>query len=173
MGSFLPRPQDCCIMDIVRKQVFYKCFGIKGNKICNSDFYSNACISSIRTSLTKQCSCPFIFSKDGRYPQQSTLRYKQKDLGLLAGQRDHNYSRMPSRCFKQESQFPVANKVGSQSFPKNMREVGGSRHRSFCFQNFSSGPNIHIMEVGSIQQGKEAFQITWTHLKGNAFSLLQ
>ena len=38
-----------------------------------------------------------------------------------------------------------------------MQEVGDSRHKYFWFQNFSSGPNIHIMEVGTIHQGKGDF----------------
>ena len=65
---------------------------IEGSKICNLDDYSNASTSSIHTSSIRQCSCPFIFSKDGRrvYPQQSSLRYKQRDLELIAGQRNHN-----------------------------------------------------------------------------------
>ena len=28
---------------------------------------------------------------------------------------------------------------------------------------------MHVMEVGSIQQGRDAFQITWTQLKGYVF----
>ena len=52
-------------MDIVRKQMSYKCFGTEGSKIYNSDFYSNASVSSIHTSSNGQCSCPLIFSKDG------------------------------------------------------------------------------------------------------------
>ena len=86
MRSFLPRAEDWVIMDIIRKQISYKCFEIEGSKICNSDFYSNASNSSIHTSSNGQCSCSFIFSKGEGYPQQTSLRYKQRDLGLLAGQ---------------------------------------------------------------------------------------
>ena len=151
-------------MDIFRMHMLYKCFGIERSKICNSDFYSNASISSIHTSSNGKYSYPFIFSKDGRYPQQSSFRCKQRDLVLLAGQRDHNYRRIPSRCSQQGNQFPVASserlqrmEVGLQSFSINMQEMGASRHRSFCFQNFPSGSNIHVMEVGSIQKGKGCF----------------
>ena len=98
------------------------------------------------------------------YPQQSSFRYKQKDLGLLAVQRDHNYRRISSRCFQQGSPFPAASsdrlkqmEVGLQSFSNNMQEIGASRRRSFCIRNFPSGSNIHVMEVGSIQHGKEGF----------------
>ena len=56
-------------MDNVRKQMLYKCFGIEGSKICDSDFYLNASISSIHTSSNGQYSCPFIFSKHEGYPQ--------------------------------------------------------------------------------------------------------
>ena len=31
-------------MDIVRKQISYKCFGTEASKVCNSEFYSNASI---------------------------------------------------------------------------------------------------------------------------------
>ena len=65
----MPRAQDWEIMDIVRKQMLYKCFGIEGSKICDSDFYLNASISSIHTSSNGQYSCPFIFSKHEGYPQ--------------------------------------------------------------------------------------------------------
>ena len=37
MGSFLPRAQNCRIMNIVRKQMSCKCFGIEGRKIWNSE----------------------------------------------------------------------------------------------------------------------------------------
>ena len=47
--------------------------------------------------------------------------------------------------------------VGSESFSNNMQEIRASRNKYFCFQNFSSVPNIHIMEVGSIQQGRVCF----------------
>ena len=53
------------MMDIVRQQMSYKCFRIEGSKICNSDFYSNASISSTHASSNGQDSCPFIFSKNG------------------------------------------------------------------------------------------------------------
>ena len=56
-------------MDIVRKQMLYKCFGTEGSRICNSDFYLNASISSIHTSSNGQYSCPFIFSRHEGYPQ--------------------------------------------------------------------------------------------------------
>ena len=52
-------------MDIVRKQISYKRFGIEGSKICNSDFHLSASINSIHTSSNEQYGCPFIFSKDG------------------------------------------------------------------------------------------------------------
>ena len=140
------------MMDIVRQQMSYKCFRIEGSKICNSDFYSNASISSTHASSNGQYSCPFIFSN------------KQKDLGLLAVQRDHNYRRISSRCSQQGSRFPAASsdrlkkmEVGLQSFSNNMQEIGASRRRSFCIRNFPSGSNIHVMEVGSIQHGKEGF----------------
>ena len=139
-------------MDIVRQQMSYKCFRIEGSKICSSDFYSNASISSTHASSNGQYSCPFIFSN------------KQKDLGLLAVQRDHNYHRISSRCSQQGSQFPAASsdrlkkmEVGLQSFSNNMQEIGASRRRSFCIRNFPSGSNIHVMEVGSIQHGKGGF----------------
>ena len=113
--------------------------------------------------------------KMGGYPQQNCLRYKQRDLGLLAGQRDHNYSRTSSRCSQQRSRFPVTSserlkrmEVGSQCFSSNMQEVGASRHRSFCFQNFSSGPNIS-WKLDPFSKGKDAFQITWTYRKGYVF----
>ena len=128
------------MMDIVRQQMSYKCFRIEGSKICNSDFYSNASISSTHASSNGQYSCPFIFSN------------KQKDLGLLAVQRDHNYRRISSRCSQQGSRFPAASsdrlkkmEVGSQSFSNNMQEIGASRRRSFCIRNFPSGSNIHVM----------------------------
>ena len=138
--------------------MFYKCFGIKGSKICNSDFYSNACISSIHTSLTKQCSCPFIFNKDGWYPQQSTLRYKQKDLGLLAGQRDHNYSRIPSKCSKQVSQFPVANKVGSQSFQKICRKLEVPDIDLFAFRISHQLPTYISWKLDPFSKGRGLFK---------------
>ena len=47
--------------------------------------------------------------------------------------------------------------LGFQSFSNNIQEAGASTHKSFCFHNFSSGPNIHIMEVGLIQNGKGGF----------------
>ena len=90
------------------KQMSYKCFAIEASKICNSDFYSNASISSIHTSSNGQYGCPFIFSKDGEYPQQSSYIYKQRDLELLVGQQDHSYSRISSRCSQEGSRFPVA-----------------------------------------------------------------
>ena len=50
-----------------------------------------------------------------------------------------------------------------------MQEVGASRHRSFCFQNFSLDPNVHIMEVVSSQEEKRRFSNNWTHLKRYSF----
>ena len=58
-----------------------------------------------------------------------------------------------SQAVRDSSEWKLDPKV----FSNNMQEMGGSRHRYFCFQNFSSGPNIHIMEVGSIPQGKRRF----------------
>ena len=85
-------------------------------------------------------------------------------MGLLAGQRDHNNRRTTLRCSQQGSRFPVASserlkrmELGFQSFSNNIQEAGASTHKSFCFHNFSSGPNIHIMEVGLIQNGKGGF----------------
>ena len=46
-------------MEIVRKQMSYKYFGTESCKVLNVS------ISSIHTFLNGQCSCPFIFSKDG------------------------------------------------------------------------------------------------------------
>ena len=64
--------------------------------------------------------------------------------------------------------------VGLQIFSNNMQEMGASRHRSFCFQNFPSGSNIHItnihvMEVGSIQQGKGRFSNNMDPFKRTCF----
>ena len=49
--------------------MLYKCFGIEGSKICDSDFYLNTSTSSIHTSSNGQYNCPFIFSKHEGYPQ--------------------------------------------------------------------------------------------------------
>ena len=118
-------------------------------------------VQSIHLQVDNVVVFSYLVKVCGGYSQQISHRYKQRDLGLLAGQRDHNYSRIPSRCSQQGSRFPVASserlqrmEVGSQSLSNNMQQVGASRRRSFCFENF---PNIHIMEVGSIQQEKGRF----------------
>ena len=61
--------------------------------------------------------------------------------------------------------------VGLQSFSNNMHEMGASIHRSFCFQSFPSGSNIHVMEVGSIQQGKGRFSNNMNPSKRICFPL--
>ena len=157
MRSFLQRAHDWEIMDIVRKQMSYKYFAI----LTFNQMHPS--VQSIHLQMNNIVTLSYLV-KMGGYPQQNSLRYKQRDLGLLAGQRDHNYRRISSSCSQQRSRFPVTSserhkrmEVGSQCFSSNMQEVGASRHRPFCFQNFSSGPNIHIIEVGSIQQGKGRF----------------
>ena len=161
MGSFLPRTQDWRIMDIVRKQM--SCvLEMKAAKFAILAFTRmHQSVQSIHLQVDNVGAFSFLAKMGGGYSQQISHRYKQRDLGLLAGQRDHNYKRLPSRCFQQGSRFLVASserlqrmQVGSQSLSNNMQQVGTSRRRSFCFENF---PNIHIMEVGSIQQKKGRF----------------
>ena len=150
-------------MDIVRKQMSHKCFGTEGSKICNFDFYSNASNSSIHTSSNGQYGCPFIFSKDGGYPQQSFLRYKQRDLGLLAGQRDQITAEyFPGAHYKEADFQSLAVRDSSKwkldfNFFQTICRKWEVPDISFCFQNFPSSRNIHIMEAGSIQQEKGRF----------------
>ena len=47
-------------------------------------------------------------------------------------------------------------------------KMGISKHITFCYQKFLSCPNIHIMEVRSIQQGKERFSNNLDPSKRNA-----
>ena len=152
MGIFLSRAQDQGIMDIVRKHMSYKCFGTEGSKICNSDFtWMHPSVQSIHLQMDNVFALSYL-AKIWKYSQQSSLRYKLRDLGLLVGQRVHVYSKIPSMCSQQGNCFPVASserlkriEIGFQSFSNNMQEVGGSKQRSFCFQNLSSDPDKHFM----------------------------
>ena len=160
MGSFLSRAQDWRIMDIVRKQMSYV-LEMKAAKFAILAFTRmHPSVQSIHLQVDNVVVFSYLVKVCGGYSQQISHRYKQRDLGLLAGQRDHNYSRIPSRCSQQGSRFPVASserlqrmEVGSQSLSNNMQQVGTSRRRSFCFKNF---PNIH-MKIESIQQEKGRF----------------
>ena len=130
MRSFLPRAQDWEIMNIVRKQMLYKCFGIEGSKICDSDFYLNASISSIHTSSNGQYSCPFIFSKHEGYPQ-GYLSDVSKDIWnyLLVKGITITTEYLPVNLNK-ETDFQSRSserlkrmEVGLQSFSNNMLEM--------------------------------------------------
>ena len=162
-------------MDIVRKQMLYKCFGIEGSKICDSDFYLNASISSIHTSSNGQYSCPFIFSKHEGYPQ-GYLSDVSKDIWnyLLVKGITITTEYLPVNLNKEtDFQSQVVRDSSEWKWDYKVFQTICWRcelsDRSFCFQNFPPGFNIHVMEVGSIQQGRDAFQITWTQLKGYVF----
>lgn len=59
--------------------------------------------------------CPSVFNKDEDYPQRSSLRYKQVDLGLFSYQEDHNYGAVPFGCSQERGQFPAPAKMRNQA----------------------------------------------------------
>ena len=108
--------------NFIKKKLWHGCFPVNFVKFLRTPFYTEHLwwlllfwLTFTITSSNGQYSYPFIFSKDGCYPQQSSFRYKQRDLGLPAGQRDHNYCRIPSRCYQQESQLPVMTQWETQA----------------------------------------------------------
>ena len=110
------------IGNFIKKKLWHGCFPVNFVKFLRTPFYTEHLwwlllfwLTFTITSSNGQYSYPFIFSKDGCYPQQSSFRYKQRDLGLPAGQRDHNYCRIPSRCYQQESQLPVMTQWETQA----------------------------------------------------------
>ena len=67
-------------------------------------------VQSIHIQMDNAVSLSYLVKMGAVCPQQNSLRYKQRDLGLLAGQRDHIYSRTPCMCSQQENRFPAVSK---------------------------------------------------------------
>ena len=169
------------MMDIVRQQMSYKCFRIEGSKICNSDFYSNASISSTHASSNGQYSCPFIFSKNGaegggtHNKVLSDISKKIWDYSLSKGI-IITAEYLPGALNKEADFQPRAVtdsskwKLDCKVFQKICR-----RWELPDVDLFASGishqvPTYMSWKLDPFNMGREAVQITWTHLKGYAFS---
>ena len=143
-------------MDIVRKQMSYKCCGIESSKICNSDFTRmQRSVQTIHLQVDNVVALSYLV-KMGSTDNKVLSNNKQRDLGLLAGYRHHNYSRISSRCSKKRK--PISSReqerlnqreVGSQSFSNNMRQKGASRISRFRSQHTYHGSWTHSARQGT------------------------
>ena len=107
---------------------------------------------------------------------KGTLKCKQRDLELLSDQREHNYSRIPSWCSQQSSRFLVASserlnqiEVRSKSFSNNMQEWQLPDIDLFASKISHQVPTYISWKFDPFSKRRDAFQITWTHLKEYTF----
>ena len=165
-------------MDIIRKQISYKCFGIEGSKICNSDFYSNVSFSSIHTSSNGPYSCPFIF----RVTQNKVLSDLSKEIWdyLLAKRITITTEYLPGALNKETNfQLRVVRDSSKWKLDYKFFQTICRRWELPDIDLFASrishqvptyiSPTYMSWKLDPFSKGRDVFQITWIHLKGHAF----
>ena len=169
----MSRTQNRGTMDIIREKRSYKYFITKSSKICNFKFHSLVPNCKNNSYKNGQNCCPFLFGENGRYSKSVTCIDKQGNLGILNGQRDYNYCRVPPSS----PQHAVVNcegfkqmEVKSSGVSKLLQVLVDFRHRPFCFQSFPSSCRLCSLETGSILQRQGCFQMCMTDKKGYAFT---
>ena len=158
----------------------YKYTGAEGSQIGYFNIYPYAPRSKVN-SLTNGRYCgSVIYSQNGGNPQQSLIGHKQRDLGLLATERDHNYCRVPTWGFESRSRFPVAVYEGLErmetktaDFSGTLQFKGDTRHRSFCISSLPPTSLLYFLETGPIQQGERCISKVMEITKGICFSTFQ
>ena len=139
----------------------YKYTGAEGSQIGYFNIYPYAPKSKVNSLTNGQYCGSAIYSQNGGNPQQSLNGHKQRDLGLLATERDHNYCRVPTWSFESRSRFPVAVYEGLEQmetktpdFSGTLQFKGDTRHRSLCISSLPPTFLLYFLETGPIQQGE-------------------
>ena len=126
---------------------------VTSNKICTPDLYQGK-IKSCNSLSGGQQDCFSILTQDGRYPQQSIIEHKQRNMEIPVRQTDHNYCRVPpeqaqcsSRLGVQKLQEHVRLETRLGNFSKNNKSQGISGDRPFCIQAMLPVTTVHILET--------------------------
>ena len=174
-GSSNRRP-----MDSRGTKTPYKYTGAEGSKIGYFNIYPYAPRSKVNSLTNGQYCGPAIYSQNGGNPQQSLIGHKQRDLGLLATERDHNYCRVPTWGFESKSRFSVTVYEGLErmetktaDFSGNLQFKRDTRHRSLCISNLPPTSLLYFLETGPIQKGERCISKVMEIPKGICFSIFQ
>ena len=144
--------------------------GAEGSQIGYFNIYPYAPRSKVNSLTNGQYCGSVIYSQNGGNPQQSLIRHKQRDLGLLATERDHNYCRVPtwglqSRSMKDSTEW----KPKPQIF-QALRNLRGTPDIDLFASRVSHQLPCYISwKLDPFSKGRDAFQISWKYLKGYAF----
>ena len=167
-GSSNRRP-----MDSRGTKTPYKYTGAEGSKIGYFNIYPYAPRSKVNSLTNGQYCGPVIYSQNGGNPQQ-------RDLGLLATERDHNYCRVPTWGFESKSRFSVTVYEGLErmetktaDFSGNLQFKRDTRHRSLCISNLPPTSLLYFLETGPIQKGERCISKVMEIPKGICFSIFQ
>ena len=148
-------------MDIVRKQMSYKCCGIESSKICNSDFTRmQRSVQTIHLQVDNVVALSYLV-KMGSTDNKVLSNNKQRDLGLLAGYRHHNYSRISSRCSKKRKPISSREQGETQSkgswIPKFFKQYAAKG----SFQNIQVQVSTYISwKLDPFSKARDVFQLT-------------
>ena len=124
MGGILSGSKDRWHWHFSGKEKSYQRFGTESSKIWNSEFYSLATNSTIKSYSNGQHFCPFLFGKIWRYSKQSSFNFKQGNLGLPLGHRNNDYCRVPRRSPQQRSGFSVTDSEGCMLRQWKLNQAG-------------------------------------------------
>ena len=116
--------------------------------------------------------------KMGGKPQKDFVWNKEKDLGLLAIEKDHNCSRVPAKIFGSRNQFLIMVNEGLKQMETKTTYFSGTlqckvdtNHRSLCILSLPSTSLLHFLETWLVQLRQECISSPENRSRGMTFHL--
>ena len=180
VGDSLSRTKNRGSVDTRGREKSYKHITADGSSVGNFDVHLYASTSIFNTFANRQYGGSFLYSENGRNPQQSFVRHQQRDLGLFIIQRDHNYCRTPSWSSQSGGRSTVSIKGGfkrmeakTECFSSIVQKKVDPRHRSLCVAGVKPGLMLLFLETRPLQQGQRCIPNVMEIPKRVCFSTFQ
>ena len=134
-------------------------------------------VKSIHLQMDNIVGLSYIVKMGGRGdPQQSLIGHKQRDLGLLATERHHNYCRVSSWGFESRSRFPVAVYGGLERMETKTADFSGTLQFKgtadidlFASRVSRQLPCYISWKLDPFSKGRDVYQRSWEYQNGYAF----
>lgn len=156
VGSILPKDINRGCMVTEGTSLTHQCPGIKSSKVCHPNILQVQEGSS--SPLTNgQPSSISLFGENGGNKKFSYDSRSKGNMGILYGQSDHTYCRVPPWDFKYQSRqsfqgnetFVKRMDIEQNNFSESGSSHGASRCGSVCIQVVSSDTKVHKLATRS------------------------